>query len=208
MLILASGSPRRRELLRLAGLTLRVEPSLQAERSARVGENPVTYASELALSKARDVAGRFRQDTVLAADTVVTIDGAILGKPGNRSDGGRMLRLLRGRAHSVITAVAVCRDDRTEAAHVAATVVMRSYGDDDIERYLATGEPMDKAGAYAVQGIGGDLVDRVDGCYNTVVGLPICLAWELLAAVGEPLPNGIMPACDHTRARQPACDLD
>jgi septum formation protein len=144
----------------------------------------------VALAKARAVAGALPADRlaiVLGADTEVVLDGALLGKPSDAADAARMLRALRGRAHAVITGVALVssgRRAREETAAVTTTVTMADYSDGDIDAYVATGEPLDKAGAYAVQGLGGRLVARVDGCFTNVVGLPLSTTRRLLAAWG------------------------
>lgn len=184
MLILASGSPRRRVLIAELGLPVEIVPSEAPERRARAGEDPRAYALEVARAKADDVAARRPVDTILAADTVVEVDGQILGKPTDDADALRMLRLLRGRAHEVTTAVVARCGDRTFAGTVTSTVRMRPFDHEEARRYVATGEPMDKAGGYAVQEFGGSLVASVSGCYNAVVGLPLCLAADLLRRCG------------------------
>ncbi len=190
-LILASASPRRRELLERLGVPFEVRPS-GIEEPLPPGVPAPVLATSLARAKAADVAARLRAagDTaalVLGADTLVVLDGRPLGKPVSRSDARAMLRALRGRSHEVVTAV-VLRDvdpagrELTEA--VVSQVLMRAYTDDEIDAYVATGEPDDKAGAYAVQGAGGHLVSRVDGCYTNVVGLPLRTTARLLQAFG------------------------
>ena len=197
--ILGSGSPRRSELLGRLGVPFRVEPSQVDERMPFSHEPPEEYALALARQKGTDVAGRNPGQVVLSADTVVAIDDVILGKPVDAEDAERMLRLLRGRSHRVVTAVVVHRGESLEVGTVAATVVMRPFSDAEAAAYVATGEPMDKAGAYAVQGLGGGLVERVDGCYETVVGLPLCLATELLARAGVPISATPDLMCSHGR---------
>lgn len=182
-LILASSSPRRRELLARLGVSFQVEPSSIDERRPRPAEDAASYAQTLASKKADEVASRFPGAVILAADTVVTVDGKILGKPVDAGDALRMLRLLRGRRHTVITGVAI-RGVLSRGEVVAAAVRMRDSLDSELEAYVASGEPMDKAGAYAVQGLGGTLVEEVYGCLETVIGLPICLCRDLLAASG------------------------
>lgn len=189
-LVLASASPRRRELLAGLGLAFDVVPStVEESRSAAV---PIPrLATRLALAKARDVAGRVGPAVVLAADTLVVLDGVPFGKPASPEEARRMLTALRGRAHDVVTAVAVVEAGarREATATVASRVVMRAYATTEIEAYLATGEPYDKAGAYAVQGEGGRLVERVEGCYTNVVGLPVTTTARLLRAFGLPAPE-------------------
>ena len=189
-LILASASPRRRELLERLGLPFEVRPSgIEEPLAAEVPAS--TLATTLARAKAADIADRLRAAgeaaLVLGADTLVVFDGQPLGKPTSQGDARAMLRALRGRSHEVVTAVVV-RDaepagrELTEA--VVSQVLMRDYTDDEIAAYVATGEPDDKAGAYAVQGRGRRLVSRVDGCYTNVVGLPLRTTARLLQAFG------------------------
>ena len=189
-LILASASPRRRELLERLGLPFEVRPSgIEEPLAAEVPAS--TLATTLARAKAADIADRLRAAgeaaLVLGADTLVVLDGQPLGKPTSQGDARAMLRALRGRSHEVVTAVVV-RDadpagrELTEA--VVSQVLMRDYTDDEIAAYVATGEPDDKAGAYAVQGRGRRLVSRVDGCYTNVVGLPLRTTARLLQAFG------------------------
>jgi septum formation protein len=189
-LILASASPRRRELLERLGLPFEVRPS-SIEEPLAAGVPASTLATTLARAKAADIADRLwaagEAALVLGADTLVVLDGQPLGKPTSRGDARAMLRALRGRSHEVVTAVVV-RDadpagrELTEA--VVSQVLMRDYTDDEIAAYVATGEPDDKAGAYAVQGRGRRLVSRVDGCYTNVVGLPLRTTARLLRAFG------------------------
>lgn len=183
-LILASASPRREELLRQLGVSFTVVRSDLPEEL--ILGSPVESVRALALAKARAVAGRVATGVVLGADTVVVLDGAIFGKPANPHDARRMLGALRGRTHEVITGVALVEAPaRAETSvSVVTRVQMRQYGDDEIEAYMATGEPTDKAGAYAIQGKGGKLVSRVDGCYTNVVGLPLRTTRHLLEAWG------------------------
>jgi septum formation protein len=193
-IVLASSSPRRRELLARLGVDFTMAPSTVVERDPFPGEDPAAYALFLAEQKADDVAYRFPDAVVLGADTVVAVDGMILNKPADEADALRMLRLLRGRSHVVVTGVAV-RGPTARSAAITARVWMRDSCDEDLRGYIATGEPMDKAGAYAVQGLGGRLVERVEGCYETVVGLPLCTAAALLSAAGASVPTE--PTCRH-----------
>lgn len=181
-LILASRSPRRRELLRQAGFDFDVRPST-AEETAAPGETPEEFARRAAREKALEVAASAPPESlVLGADTVVVADGEILGKPANASDAARMLRLLSGVTHRVITGVCIVRaPDRVEAlAHETTFVTFRSLDNDELQDYLAGGEPFDKAGAYGIQGLASKFVTRVEGCYFNVVGLPVALVYELL----------------------------
>ena len=178
--MLASASPRRAELLRAAGIDFEVVPS-SADESILTGESPGDYVSRLADMKARAVHGQFPGRSVLAADTAVVVDSHILGKPLDADDAKRMLRLLSGRAHEVLTAVALIRQDRASVRRVAATTVeFARLAEPEIEWYVASGEPMDKAGAYAVQGLASRFVTRIEGSYSNVVGLPISLVYQML----------------------------
>lgn len=197
-IVLASGSPRRRELLARLVPEFDIVPSNIAERPPLKGESPADYASELAHQKAVDVGQHRPGDVVLAADTAVAIDRTILGKPNDPNDAARMLALLRGRVHTVVTAVAVCCAGEEHARSVAAHVRMRNFTDEEITRYIASGEPMDKAGAYAVQGLGAKLVSKVTGCYNAVVGLPLCSTYELLRDCGAVHQTPPEASCFHT----------
>lgn len=190
-LILASASPRRRELLAELGLSFEVRASEIDEALAPEAPAP-TLATTLARRKARDVADRVHAEEgapgalILGADTLVVLDGRPLGKPASRDEARAMLRLLRGRSHEVVTAVALIEvpGGREVAETVVSRVRMRPYGEAEIDAYVATGEPDDKAGAYAVQGLGGRLVAGVEGSYTNVVGLPLEATARLLRAFG------------------------
>jgi septum formation protein len=182
-LVLASASPRRYDLLRAAGLSCTVDPACTDE-SVRMGETPDTYARRVALEKARAVCGRHPDEWVLGADTVVVIEGEILGKPVNADDAARMLRLLSGRTHEVLTGVALRRGD-CEVSHVEATRVrFGAVGEHEIAWYVASGEPMDKAGAYAVQGLASRFVEVIEGSYSNVVGLPVAQVYRMFRDLG------------------------
>ena len=187
MLVLASASPRRRELLAQAGYTFRVQPA-HVNEDLLPGEEPIAYVTRLAREKAeavfRDTPGASREDdlAVLGADTTVTVDGRILGKPENAADAARMLRLLSGRTHRVMTGVALVTAAATEVAAEVTAVRFLTLSDEEIAAYVATGEPMDKAGAYAIQGRAARWIPRIEGCYFNVVGLPIALVANLLEA--------------------------
>jgi septum formation protein len=182
--VLASASPRRRELLGRICAEFAVIPSAIEERLPPAP--PAEAAAALALAKARFVAGTLPDAVVVGADTIVVVDTTVLGKPGSAAEAVQMLRRLRNRVHEVITAVAVVhgRSGRELTAAVQTRVTMRDYSDAEIDRYVATGEPLDKAGAYAVQEEGGGLVAAVDGCYTNVVGLPVATTRALLDAFG------------------------
>jgi septum formation protein len=182
--ILASGSPRRRELLGRLGVAFDVVPSDIDEvlDGAPSGET----VARLALAKARAVATRVGDGVVLGADTVVVLDGVALGKPVDAEDARAVLRRLRGRAHDVITGVAVvdAGTGRCETTSVVTRVVMADVGDDAIDAYVASGEPLDKAGAYAIQERGAALVSEFVGSYSNVVGLPLAATARLLRGFG------------------------
>jgi nucleoside triphosphate pyrophosphatase len=175
-LVLASTSPRRRELLALLGVPFRVIAPAGVDETPRDGESPRDVARRLAVDKARSVDG----DPVLAADTVVELDGTILGKPVDVEDARRMLQRLSGRTHLVHTGVAARSGERTELEVVTTSVGFVPLTADAIGWYLATGEPFDKAGAYAIQGAGGVFVEGVEGSVSNVVGLPLHAVVELL----------------------------
>lgn len=186
-LVLASASPRRREILGRLGVPFTVEPG-EVDETPRPGEEAQALAERLALAKARGIAARHRgaESLVIGSDTVVTRAGRLYGKPADPAEAVEMLRALRGGPHTVVTGLAVvrCADGATRTLTVPATVVMRSYGDEEIAEYVATGEPLDKAGAYGVQGEGARLIERVDGPYLTVVGLPLDELLPLLHELG------------------------
>jgi septum formation protein len=180
MLILASASPRRQELLRNAGIPFTVQPA-NIDETPLPGESPHDCVERLARSKALAVSHSRPQDVVLGADTIVVVDGAILGKPRDPEDAVRMLRLLAGRTHKVITGVclmALGAEPRT--ASETTLVTMSNIADEDIRAYIATGEPMDKAGAYAIQGMASRWIPRIEGDYGNVVGLPVALVYRML----------------------------
>jgi len=178
--ILASASPRRAELLRAAGIDFDVRPA-DIDETIQLGETPESYVRRLAETKARVVHERDGDQTVLAADTVVVVDGEILGKPADEADAIRMLRLLSGRRHDVLTAVSIFHPGQIVDTRVDTTTVeFCSLADAEVEWYVGTGEPMDKAGAYAVQGLASRFVLRVEGSYSNVVGLPIALVYQML----------------------------
>lgn len=183
-LVLASASPRREALLRQLGVPFEVVPSDLPEVWPP-GPAPAAVTA-LALAKARAVASRLAGAIVLGADTAVVLGGKVFGKPESPEDARRMLRALRGREHEVITGVALVEvpSGREETAAVVSQVLMREYSEAEIDAYIASGEPLDKAGAYAIQAAGHGLVDRVEGCYTNVVGLPLTTTRRLLEAWG------------------------
>jgi septum formation protein len=203
MLILASGSPRRRQLLTQAGFAFEVQPGEICE-DPLPREDPVAYVTRLAREKAQAVFERVASGAesqshvdgvsgnleaepllVLGADTTVTLDGEILGKPLDAADASRILRKLSGRSHRVITGVALVTRDRKEVASEVTAVKFLTLSDDEIEAYIATGEPMDKAGAYGIQGIAAKWIPRVEGCYFNVMGLPLALVATMLEGRGN-----------------------
>jgi septum formation protein len=188
-LILASGSPRRAELLSAAGISFEVRPA-HIDEGLQAGEDASTYARRVAVDKARTIAEQANGRAVLAADTIVVIDGLVLGKPVDSDDAKRMLRLLSGRSHEVVTAVALMSMGRSQSdtsldARIESTVVEFAPLDTaEIDWYVATGEPSDKAGAYAIQGLASRFVTRIEGSYSNVVGLPMALVYAMCTRAG------------------------
>jgi septum formation protein len=180
--ILASASPRRAELLRAAGIDFDVMPA-NADETLHPHESPEAYVTRVADAKARAVLPLAAGRAILAADTVVVVDGTILGKPVDRADAARMLRMVSGRSHDVITGVIViCGATTTRLARTS--VEFAALSDEDIEWYVATGEPADKAGAYAIQGYASRFITRIAGSYSNVVGLPVAVVCEMLSPFG------------------------
>jgi septum formation protein len=197
MLVLASASPRRQDLLRNADIEFVVQATNIPELP-REGENPRACAERLAREKALAVSGQRPGDFVLGTDTIVIADGQILGKPRDAADAARMLGLLSGRTHQVITAVCLLGPQLGNANQELRTgfedtrsettlVTMDAVSDEDIRSYIATGEPMDKAGAYAIQGIASRWISRIEGDYFNVVGLPVALVYRMLREHGVAL---------------------
>ncbi|HEX6503450.1 MAG TPA: Maf family protein [Terriglobales bacterium] len=196
MLILASASPRRRELLHNAGISFVVE-STDIPEVPEPGEAPKAFVERLARVKARAIAQHHRQDFVLGADTTVVVGSEILNKPSDAAEAARMLRRISGRTHQVITGVCVITpadltqvrpenlEARTEIVRSEVTSVsFASLSDEDIDFYVNTGEPMDKAGAYGIQGFASRWISRIEGDYFNVVGLPVALVYRMLREVG------------------------
>jgi septum formation protein len=185
MLVLASASPRRQELLHNAGISFSLQPA-EVDETPLPGELPRECAERLAREKALTVWRTRPQDLVLGADTIVVVDETILGKPADADDAGRMLRLLSGRVHKVITgvclveAVVKASNEQQTTASETTLVTMSEISDDEIRAYVATGEPMDKAGAYAIQGRASRWIPRIEGDYSNVVGLPVALLYRML----------------------------
>jgi len=182
-IILASNSPRRKELLQQLGILFTVSPTKTDERVI-ADEKPETYAVRVASDKAAVASQKAKKGIVIAADTIVVVDEAILGKPVHAQDAVRMLMLLQGRMHLVMTGIAVM--DATSKKMMTGLSVtkvwFRVLTEAEIQSYVKTGEPLDKAGAYGIQGKGALLVDRIEGCYFNVVGLPISLLGKMLGA--------------------------
>jgi septum formation protein len=188
-LILASSSPRRQELLREIGISFQVHAA-NINEDQIAGETPIAYALRLAQEKAQAVAAHYPQSYVLGADTIVVVDGEVLGKPKDQQDAARMLRLLSGRGHEVTTAVSLISPGTVAPGTLAETrasttkVYFREIAEDEIQQYVAGGEPMDKAGAYAIQGGASRWADRIDGEFSNVVGLPLSLVTDMLITTG------------------------
>jgi septum formation protein len=208
MLVLASASPRRQELLRSAGIPFTVQAA-DIDETPAAGESPRACAQRLAFDKAWAVWRKRPQDVVLGADTIVVLDKTILGKPRDAADAARMLRMLSGRVHEVITGVCVLRpvasgkrlvaretfdlqanseSVQVNTASESTVVTMSDISDEEIRSYIATGEPMDKAGAYAIQGIASRWIPRIEGDYSNVVGLPVAMAYRMLQADASTTP--------------------
>ena len=192
--VLASASPRRRELLALIGIPHTVSPA-ELDETVLPGETPGPHAERLARAKAAAVASRYDGDpdvVVVGADTIVVVDGDILGKPRDEASAAAMLRRLAGRSHTVLTAVAVAREQRIVSGVESVDVTFRPLSDEDIERYIGTREPLDKAGAYGIQGYGATIVDRIVGDYFAVMGLALGRLVQLLGEVGVEYRFGVL----------------
>lgn len=185
MIVLASSSPRRRQLLEMLGIAHEVVPS-DVDETARPGERPREVATRLAREKAMAVAARRPGQWVLGADTIVVLNGDMLGKPASPADAERMLGQLSGVEHQVVTAVALARDGAARDRCDETRVWFRALSRDIIRAYVATREPLDKAGAYGVQGMGAILIDRIEGDFFGVMGLPLRYVVDLLGEAGLP----------------------
>jgi septum formation protein len=181
--ILASQSPRRRDLLTLIGVPHEVRPA-DIDETVLPGERPAPHAERLARGKALAIAGADPDALTIGSDTIVVVDGDILGKPADPDEARRMLRRLSGREHVVFTAVAVAHGGRVASGVEEVTVRFRALGDDEIDAYVATGEPMDKAGAYGIQGYGATIVEGIDGDYFAVMGLALGRMVRLMGDLG------------------------
>lgn len=178
-LLLASSSPRRSEILRLVGWPFQTV-AVEVDESLRTGEAPDEYVERLARAKAQDAATRHANQLILAADTTVVVDEQILAKPGDADEARQMLRLLQGRWHQVLTGVAFVINESSQVAHEVTEVRFASMSEAEIAWYAASGEPMDKAGAYAIQGQGARFIKEIKGDYFNVMGLPVRLLYELI----------------------------
>ncbi len=184
-IVLASGSPRRKQLLEMLRIPFRVIPP-DVDEHVLPGEEPGHYVTRLSRAKAEAVVARAPGEVILAADTTVVLDGAIFEKPASPAHAVEMLSRLQGQTHEVMTAVAVAQDGEVAQALDVSHVTFRPADRATLEAYVATGEPMDKAGAYAIQGLGAPLIERVEGDFFGVMGLPLRLALDLLARFGRP----------------------
>ncbi len=182
-IVLASASPRRAELLRAAGFEFEVRPA-HVDESVHRDEMPEQYVRRVAEAKARVAIVHAGDSVVLAADTSVVVDDHILGKPADGADASRMLRLLSARRHQVLTAVTLARGRRMLTQTAVTQVEFALLSDQEIAWYIGSGEPFDKAGAYAVQGLAARFVVRIDGSYSNVVGLPVALVYAMLGELG------------------------
>jgi septum formation protein len=181
--VLASGSPRRRDLLNLVGISHEVRPP-NIDETMRDGETPRRHAERLAREKASAIATRDPSLITIGADTIVVVNRKVLGKPRDTVQAAAMLKQLSGRQHTVVTAVAVARGKKLRSAVEEVRVKFRKLHDDEIAAYIATGEPMDKAGAYGIQGYGATIVECVEGDYFAVMGLPLARLVGLLRDLG------------------------
>jgi septum formation protein len=195
-LILASGSPRRRQLLSLLGLPFIIKAAGVDERPFD-GESPTDLVLRVSQAKAHAVRNGRPDDLIVAADTIVVLDGMVLGKPADGDDATRMLRQLRGRPHLVYSGVSVWHpaSQQTICELGESTVWMRDYTDEEIATYVASGDPLDKAGAYAIQHPGFDPVARLEGCRLNVMGLPLCHLGRALARFGVVIPADVPGSC-------------
>jgi len=184
-IVLASGSPRRKQLLEMLRIPFRVIPP-DVDEHVLPGEKPDAYVTRLSRAKAQAVVARVPGEVVLAADTTVVLGGKIFEKPTSPAHAVEMLEQLQGKTHEVLTAVAVAENGRLEQALDRSRVTFRPNDRTTLEEYVATGEPLDKAGAYAIQGLGAPLIERVEGDFFGVMGLPLRLALDLLAKFGRP----------------------
>jgi len=196
LLVLASQSPRRRELLARLGVPFETVAA-GVNENARTDETPPALVQRLARAKALAVAARFPERPVLAADTIVVLEGQVLGKPADQTEATEMLRRLRGRSHEVLSALFACHQasGREGATLNRSLVWMREYDEQEIAAYVASGDPMDKAGAYAIQNRAFAPVARVEGCFSGVMGFPLADAVQVLGQIGVATRTGVEAAC-------------
>ncbi|MCC8357009.1 MAG: Maf family protein [Oscillospiraceae bacterium] len=185
-LILASASPRRREILEHIGASFDIIPA-QGEEKPPAGASGAETAMALSRAKAEEIAAGHPESVVIGADTVVEADGVLLGKPRDEADAARMLRMLSGKAHRVYTGVTVIKDGKAMTQAEETAVYFRTLTEREIAAYIATGEPMDKAGAYGYQGYAGLFIEKIEGDYFNVIGLPLCCLGRLLEQAGVSL---------------------
>ncbi len=190
--------------MRGLGLDFRIEAA-DIDETEHPGEAPNALVCRLSREKAEVVARRYPEAAVLAADTVVVLDGVILGKPADAADAGRMLRRLRGRVHQVYTAVSVACETGLAGECCRSDVWMRDYRNAEIAAYVATGDPLDKAGAYAIQHPAFSPVERWAGCYASIMGLPLGLAARLLGHAGVAVPNDVIDVCEQSSGAGQCC---
>jgi len=193
-ILLASASPRRRELLALLALAFTVVAA-DVDETDGEGESPPAMVHRLSRSKALTVAARYPSTLVVAADTTVALDGRSLGKPADAAEATAMLRALRGRPHRVYSSLTVALKEQIVTDLAESQVWMRPYSDDEIARYVAGGDPLDKAGAYGIQHAGFHPAARVEGCFASVMGLPLCHLARALARLGVATPVDVPAAC-------------
>lgn len=183
-IILASGSPRRKELMEMLGVPVKIIPA-KGEEKAPEGASPAELVMALASAKGREVAALCEKDDVIvAADTIVWVNGGVYGKPRTKEQAFEMLSVLSGNTHEVYTGISIIKNGREELEYEISRVTFRELSDDEIERYIATGEPMDKAGAYGAQGLGALFVKSIDGDFFNVMGLPLCRLGQMLKKQG------------------------
>ncbi len=182
-IILASQSPRRQALLAQMGLTNYEVDFISVDESIRPGEKPENYVLRMSREKAKAVAKKHPDDIVVAADTAVVLDGTVFGKPDSKDKAAEMLSALSGRWHEVMTGLTVISGSLEQSVLETVRVLFRELTPSEIAAYIATGEPMDKAGAYGIQGRGAVLVRRIEGDYYSVMGLPVCALWEILQSL-------------------------
>jgi septum formation protein len=196
-LILASQSPRRKSLLSRTGIKFCVVPAQVEEPPFAIHQDPREYANRLALMKAAHVSRNFPKQWVLGADTIVVIDSKVLGKPATEQDARRMLTQLSGNTHQVMTGCVILSAGQNQqfSSLVSTEVTFKTLSDQEIDWYVASGEPFDKAGGYAIQGLGAHLVKQINGSYTNVVGLPLCEVVEFLDRVGLTPFSRAIPIC-------------